>query len=296
MMTVQSVQTAVTAAMFLAAGFLIINVMIAAGRVIRGKDSVTELPKRLIGAGLGLALAFAVLPYVRTAFLNTMARDAGAMVKTLNSLGNVGSITTGADIGLDTSEFSGQSWGNVTTAIMDALNAPEPEPWTEPDASAAEVFKPVEVDGAAAAGEMSVNDPNLPPTFPDPTPEPRVVRASYQGDPVTQELQTTVDDTPWLQFATDTNGQPLTGAMSQPETNMSVQTESGASPFSVIGGGGPTDPPVKPASAIIVERGDSLHKIAQRWYGDGGKWPVICKANQPMDCDRLVAGQTLTMP
>jgi hypothetical protein len=301
MITVTSIQTAVTAAMFLAAGFLVINVVLASGRVIRGKDSVTELPTRLIGVGFALAIAFAAWPYARTQILNTVGRDAGAMVQTLNSLGEVGSITTGADVGLDVSEFSGQSWGNVTTAIMDAINAPEPEQWTDAPATGSQpfatpvVFKPVEVNGTPATGEMSVNDPNLAPTFPDPTPTPFVVQASYQGDSVTTELRTTVDNTPWLEFATDDTGKPLTGAMSQPEANMSVQRDS--SPFKVIGGGGgPTNPPVKPASAIIVERGDTMHKIAHRWYGDGSKWPAICKANQPMDCDSLVAGQTLTMP
>ncbi|MCH9663258.1 MAG: LysM peptidoglycan-binding domain-containing protein [Gammaproteobacteria bacterium] len=311
MITTQTVQTAATAGMFLAALFFAANLMLASGQVLRGKSSVSELPTRLIGVAVALAIAFAAWPYARTLTLNTIGKDAGAMVQALNGLGRlsegIDSVTVGSDIGLDTSDFSGQQWGSVSAAIMDALNAPEPEPWAEPQQSTAvDVFKPIEVNGAVAAGEMSVNDPNLAPTFPAPTPTPIVAQASYQGARVTTELQTTVDNNSWLKFTTDANGQPLTGGMSQPEANMSVQTDASTSPFQTLGGGGgPTSPPIKPvqnapvvatSAVYTVKRGDTMHKIAKWWYSDGNQWPKICQANPMRDCNNLQAGQTLTLP
>ena len=47
-----------------------------------------------------------------------------------------------------------------------------------------------------------------------------------------------------------------------------------------------------------VERGDTLSKIAQEFYGDGSKFPVIFEANKPMlkSADLIYPGQVLRIP
>lgn len=48
----------------------------------------------------------------------------------------------------------------------------------------------------------------------------------------------------------------------------------------------------------VVVKGDSLSKIAQREYGDAGKWRRIYEANQDIvkDPDLIYPGQTLKIP
>lgn len=47
-----------------------------------------------------------------------------------------------------------------------------------------------------------------------------------------------------------------------------------------------------------VESGDSLSKIAKKFYGDAMKYPLIFEANQPMlsDPDKIYPGQVLRIP
>lgn len=47
-----------------------------------------------------------------------------------------------------------------------------------------------------------------------------------------------------------------------------------------------------------VERGDTLSKIAQEFYGDGSKFPMIFEANKPMlkSADLIYPGQVLRVP
>ena len=47
-----------------------------------------------------------------------------------------------------------------------------------------------------------------------------------------------------------------------------------------------------------VKSGDSLSKIAKKYYGDAMKYPVIFEANKPMlkDPDQIYPGQTLRIP
>ena len=330
--TTQHVYTAATAAMFLAAGFLVVNLLIAAGRVLRGKDKVSELPTRLIGVGIALALALTAWPYIRTAILDTIGQDAPGMVQTINNLGtlsdSVGSVATAGTEGLDA--FSSQTWGDVGTAIQGMLSAPNPATWnsnTQPQSTAAEeasdVFKPMEADGETLAGEMSVNDSNLPPTFPVRVPAPMPSQASHQGATITPQLQRTVErNSSWLGFMSDENGQPLTGGMSQEAPNMSVQswddapnmsvdpttsTGTGNSIFKPLnGGGGPTHPPVEPAqqtikrqsvNAYTVKPGDTMFKIASWYYGNGRHMIAICTANpQVKNCNALQVGEVLVLP
>lgn len=49
---------------------------------------------------------------------------------------------------------------------------------------------------------------------------------------------------------------------------------------------------------IDFVKGDSLSKIAKKYYGDAKKYPVIFEANKPMlkDPDLIYPGQVLRIP
>lgn len=52
------------------------------------------------------------------------------------------------------------------------------------------------------------------------------------------------------------------------------------------------------AQMHTVVSGDTLSKIARKYYGDAGKYPVIFEANKPMlkDPDKIYPGQVLRIP
>lgn len=56
--------------------------------------------------------------------------------------------------------------------------------------------------------------------------------------------------------------------------------------------------PEPPAQYHTVEKGDWLSKIAQKYYGDPQKFPLIFEANKPMltDPDKIYPGQVLLIP
>lgn len=58
------------------------------------------------------------------------------------------------------------------------------------------------------------------------------------------------------------------------------------------------DTPEPPAQFYTVVKGDSLSKIAKKYYGDAMKYPAIFEANKPMlkDPDRIYPGQVLRIP
>lgn len=45
-----------------------------------------------------------------------------------------------------------------------------------------------------------------------------------------------------------------------------------------------------------VKKGDSLWSIAQAKYGNGNKWKQIAAANPKVDPNRVLVGQTITLP
>jgi nucleoid-associated protein YgaU len=51
-------------------------------------------------------------------------------------------------------------------------------------------------------------------------------------------------------------------------------------------------------TTVVVERGDSLAKIAERTLGDARLWPVLYRANRDRikDPTRVYPGQELTVP
>ena len=53
-----------------------------------------------------------------------------------------------------------------------------------------------------------------------------------------------------------------------------------------------------PSQFHTVEKGDTLSKIAKKYYGDAMKYPVIFEANKPMltDPDKIYPGQSLRIP
>ena len=57
-------------------------------------------------------------------------------------------------------------------------------------------------------------------------------------------------------------------------------------------------PPAPPSVFHTVEKGDTLGKIAKKYYGDAMKYPVIFEANKPMlsDPDKIYPGQSLRIP
>lgn len=48
--------------------------------------------------------------------------------------------------------------------------------------------------------------------------------------------------------------------------------------------------------SYTVRRGDTLGKIARRFYGDAGRFPLIVAANRIPDPDRLTVGRKLVIP
>ncbi len=52
----------------------------------------------------------------------------------------------------------------------------------------------------------------------------------------------------------------------------------------------------KTAKTYTVVKGDTLWGIAKKYYGDGGKYPVIAKENSIADPNRINIGQVLTIP
>lgn len=55
---------------------------------------------------------------------------------------------------------------------------------------------------------------------------------------------------------------------------------------------------VKEPQTYIVEKGDTLWKIANKFYGDGKKWQIIFEANQDIigTPDKIRAGITIKIP
>jgi LysM repeat protein len=58
----------------------------------------------------------------------------------------------------------------------------------------------------------------------------------------------------------------------------------------------PTPPPTVPDTIYVVQSGDTLGRIAKKFYGNARKYPVIQKANNITDAGRIWVGQKLTIP
>ena len=49
-------------------------------------------------------------------------------------------------------------------------------------------------------------------------------------------------------------------------------------------------------AAYTVQSGDTLHSIAEQFYGDPGLWSIIAEANNLADADSIAVGTQLTIP
>jgi nucleoid-associated protein YgaU len=64
----------------------------------------------------------------------------------------------------------------------------------------------------------------------------------------------------------------------------------------------PANPPPKPLPTVgrrhVVSQGETLYKIAQRYYGSGSKWPQILEANRDVltNENAVRAGMELKIP
>lgn len=76
---------------------------------------------------------------------------------------------------------------------------------------------------------------------------------------------------------------------SQYSSNTSSTGSFGAAPAATTSGSGN-------GRTYKVQRGDTLWSIAKRTYGDGTQYKRIVSANPSVRNDRLVVGQTLTLP
>jgi nucleoid-associated protein YgaU len=73
--------------------------------------------------------------------------------------------------------------------------------------------------------------------------------------------------------------------------------------FSNVRSGGSTTDPTRrsvtaPSRSYTVQKGDTLSKIAEHYYGNASKWRVIFEANTDLikDPDLIYPGQTLRIP
>ena len=70
--------------------------------------------------------------------------------------------------------------------------------------------------------------------------------------------------------------------------------------FSDVTGGGSSTAPTSPAAerTYTVGKGDSLSKIAKKFYGDAGKWKLIYEANRERikNPDLIQPGWLLKIP
>ena len=96
-----------------------------------------------------------------------------------------------------------------------------------------------------------------------------------------------------------------TGSTWTPVTPINYDQQPGDSQFSSNTGGGSFSAggsfgaaPAATAAGrtYTVQRGDTLWSIAKRTYGDGTQYKKIVAANPTVKNERLMVGQTLTLP
>ena len=77
-------------------------------------------------------------------------------------------------------------------------------------------------------------------------------------------------------------------------------TERERADFSNVQGGADSTEHMRdrPQQTYTVEKGDSLSRIAKRFYGDANAWPSIFEANRDLldDPARIQPGQVLKIP
>jgi peptidoglycan hydrolase-like protein with peptidoglycan-binding domain len=81
-----------------------------------------------------------------------------------------------------------------------------------------------------------------------------------------------------------------------PATETAVKGYQGAASLAVDGIAGPAT--WQALYVYVVQRGDSLSKVAQENFGDADRWTDIYNMNQAFisDPDKIAPGQVLTLP
>ncbi|BBZ43185.1 lectin [Mycobacterium parmense] len=98
---------------------------------------------------------------------------------------------------------------------------------------------------------------------------------------------------------TETDAPPPPAPAAEAETQAEAQAapEPAAEPAADVAPEAAAEPEPEPAArTYTVESGDSLWAIAERFYGDGGKYQVIADASGIADPDLIQPGQVLTIP
>jgi 5'-nucleotidase / UDP-sugar diphosphatase len=79
---------------------------------------------------------------------------------------------------------------------------------------------------------------------------------------------------------------PLTDISPAPPPAYQPVSDVPVTPAPVLAGGG----------AYVVQRGDTLYKIARDHYGDGKEWQKIAAANPSITGTLILPGQRLVLP
>ncbi len=90
---------------------------------------------------------------------------------------------------------------------------------------------------------------------------------------------------------TETSEPPPPEAEAEPEAELESAVDASEEPAEEAGG-----EPEPAARTYTVESGDTLWAIAERFYGDGGKYQVIADASGVANPDLIQPGQVLTIP
>jgi nucleoid-associated protein YgaU len=91
---------------------------------------------------------------------------------------------------------------------------------------------------------------------------------------------------------------PLRSAPQAPRQDFSNVRSGSSSTAPPPGAPVPVSAPPPAAQSYVVVAGDSLSKIARRFYGDANRWQKIFEANRDTvkDPDKIFPGQTLEIP
>jgi hypothetical protein len=89
---------------------------------------------------------------------------------------------------------------------------------------------------------------------------------------------------------------PAAPAASVPATEVPAALPAAAPPQPAAAAPPPASQPRLPASRHPIAWGDTLWRIAERYYGERGLYRELAESNSLDDPDRIVAGRTLLLP
>lgn len=119
------------------------------------------------------------------------------------------------------------------------------------------------------------------------------------GDRVTVVGLSTLERGPWRLDEVSVTGelrQQGTNAITRATVALGFVEASDANPKLGPVKGGKKGGGKKLPTTHVVKKGDTLRKLADRYYGEPGKWRVIAKANKIKDPNKLKVGRKLRIP